>query len=153
MPDVPRGMAMSWSSLPLRIQMFTGFLPMWCGVASAEQANQLLHVHYLNSDKFRAAAGIRSLSSQESMYSLAYSSNPSNWLGPIWIVAIYFAWKGFKTYGFDHAAADLANKTIRVLATDLSKSGTVNEYYDPDTGNPISHPGFVDWNMLVLEMV
>lgn len=153
MPDVPRGMAMSWKSLPLRFQMFTGFMPMWCGVASAEQADQLLHDHYLNGEKFRAAAGVRSLSSEESMYSLAFSSNPSNWLGPIWIVANYFVWKGFKTYGFDQAAADLASKTVRVLANDLSKSGTVNEYYHPDTGKPLSHPGFVDWNMLVLEMV
>jgi glycogen debranching enzyme len=152
MPSVPRGMAMSWKCLPLRIQMFTGFLPMWCGVASVEQANQLLHMHYLNSDKFRAAAGVRSLSSEESMYSLAFSSNPSNWLGPIWIVVNYFLWKGFKKYGFEKAADDLANKTIRVLSTDLSTSGSLNEYYDPDTGKPLSHPGFIDWNMLVLEM-
>ncbi|MGH9345099.1 MAG: MGH1-like glycoside hydrolase domain-containing protein [Terriglobia bacterium] len=151
--DIPSGMAMSWKCLPLRIQMFTGFLPMWCGLASNEQANELLHMQYLNSNKFRAAAGIRSLSSEESMYSLARSSNPSNWLGPIWIVVNYFIWKGFKTYGFEEAAADLAHKTIRVLSTDLSTSGSLNEYYDPDTGKPLSHPGFVDWNMLVLEMI
>lgn len=152
-PNPNRGMAMSWSCLPLRIQMFTGFLPLWCGLASAEQANELLHIHYLNSDKFRAAAGVRSLSSEESMYSLVFSSNPSNWLGPIWIVVNYFVWKGFKAYGFEAEAQDLANKTVRVLSADLSTSGTTNEYYHPDTGKPLSHPGFVDWNMLVLEMI
>ena len=152
-PNPQRGMAMSWSCLPLRIQMFTGFLPMWCGLASAEQANELLQIHYRNSDKFRAPAGVRSLSSEESMYSLVYSSNPSNWLGPIWIVVNYFVWKGFKAYGFESEAEDLANKTARVLSTDLSTSGSTNEYYHPDTGKPLSHPGFVDWNMLVLEMI
>jgi putative isomerase len=152
-PDAHRGMAMSWRCLPLRIQMFTGFLPMWCGLASAEQADELLHIHYLNSDKFRAAAGVRSLSSEETMYSLAFSSNPSNWLGPIWIVVNYFVWKGFKIYGFEKEAKDLANKTVGVLSTDLSTSGSVNEYYHPDTGKPLSHPGFIDWNMLVLEMI
>ena len=152
-PNPQRGMAMSWSCLPLRIQMFTGFLPMWCGLASAEQANQLLHIHYLDSDKFRAAAGVRSLSSEESMYSLVFSSNPSNWLGPIWIVVNYFVWKGLKAYGFEAEAQDLANKTVRVLSADLSQSGTTNEYYHPDSGKPLSHPGFVDWNMLVLEMI
>lgn len=152
-PNPQRGMAMSWSCLPLRIQMFTGFLPMWCGLASAEQANELLHIHYLGSDKFRAAAGVRSLSSEESMYSLVFSSNPSNWLGPIWIVVNYFVWKGLKAYGFEAEAQDLANKTVRVLSADLSTSGTTNEYYHPDSGKPLSHPGFVDWNMLVLEMI
>lgn len=133
--------------------MFTGFLPLWCGLASQEQAHELLHRHYLNSDKFRAASGVRSLSAEESMYSLARSSNPSNWLGPIWIIVNYFAWKGFKNYGFEEAAADLSDKTIRVLSDDLSTSGSLNEYYDPDTGKPLSHSGFIDWNMLVLEMV
>lgn len=152
-PNPQRGMAMSWSCLPLRIQMFTGFLPMWCGLASAEQASELLRIHYLGSDKFRAAAGVRSLSSEESMYSLVFSSNPSNWLGPIWIVVNYFVWKGLKAYGFDAEAQDLANKTVRVLSADLSTSGTTNEYYHPDSGKPLSHPGFVDWNMLVLEMI
>lgn len=151
--NIPRGMAMSWKCLPLRIQMFTGFLPMWCGLASTEQANELLHLHYLNSDKFRAEAGVRSLSSEETMYSLARSSDPSNWLGPIWIVANYFVWKGFKAYGFEEAAADLAGKTIRVLSSDLAATGSLNEYYHPDTGKPLSYPGFVDWNMLVLEMI
>ncbi|MGH9345124.1 MAG: MGH1-like glycoside hydrolase domain-containing protein, partial [Terriglobia bacterium] len=148
-----RGMAMSWKCLPLRIQMFTGFLPLWCGAAGIEQARDLLNIHYLSSDKFRASAGVRSLSCEETMYSLAYSSNPSNWLGPIWIVANYFVWKGFKRYGFEEAAADLANKTVHVLSADLAKSGTLNEYYDPDTGKPLSHPGFIDWNMLVMEMM
>lgn len=152
-PHVPRGMAMSWKCLPLRIQMFTGFLPLWCELASSEQANDLLHLHYLNSEKLRAPAGIRSLSAEESMYSLARSSNPSNWLGPVWIIVNYFVWKGFKTYGFEKAAADLANKTIRILSADLSTSGSLNEYYHPDTGKPLSHSGFVDWNMLVLEMI
>ena len=152
-PHVARGMGMSWKCLPLRIQMFTGFLPLWCGLASNEQAHELLHRHYLNSDKFRAASGVRSLSAEESMYSLVRSSNPSNWLGPIWIIVNYFAWKGFKNYGFEEAAADLSDKTIRVLSDDLSTSGSLNEYYDPDTGKPLSHSGFIDWNMLVLEMV
>ncbi len=41
-PNIPRGMDMSWKSLPLRIQMFTGFLPMWCGMATPEQAADLV---------------------------------------------------------------------------------------------------------------
>ncbi len=152
-PNVARGMPMSWKCLPLRIQMFTGFLPMWCGLATREQASDLVHLHYLGNETFRAAAGVRSLSSQETMYSLARSSNPSNWLGPIWIVVNYFAWKGFKAYGYEDAANDVANKTLHILSSDLSTSGSLNEYYHPDTGQPLSYPGFVDWNMLVLEMI
>ena len=151
-PNIERGMPMSWKCLPLRIQMFTSFLPLWCGVATSEQAADLVHLHYGNDD-FRAAWGVRSLSNKETMYSLVPSSNPSDWLGPVWIIVNYLVWKGLQAYGFGEEATELADKTVNLLASDLTSSGTLNEYYHPDTGAPLSHQGFMDWNLLVLEMV
>jgi putative isomerase len=148
-----QGMAMSWETLPLRIQVFTGFMPLWCGIATSTQATQLIQTNYLKDDRFRAEFGVRSLSNLESMYSLAFSSNPSNWLGPVWIITNYFVWKGLRAYGFTQEANELAGKTIRLLADDLDKNGNLNEYYDPDTGAALSHHGFMDWNLLVLEMI
>ena len=152
-PTVPRGMDMSWKSLPIRIQMFTGFLPLWCGIASQKQADELVKINYVADDRLCARWGVRSLSSRESMYSLAFSSNPSNWLGPVWIIVNYFAWKGLQRYGFQREAAALADKTIALLASDLKVNGALNEYYHPDTGSGLSHKGFMDWNLLVLEMI
>jgi putative isomerase len=152
-PDVPRGMPMSWQSLPLRIQTFTGFLPMWCGLATPEQAHALVDLHYGNDRSFHAAGGVRSLSAEETMYSLAFSSNPSNWLGPVWIIVNYLVWKGLRNYGYQQQAAELADKTLRMLADDLAAHGSLNEYYHPDTCQPLSHAGFMDWNLLVLEMI
>lgn len=148
-----RGMAMSWGSVPLKIQTFTGFLPLWCRLAAPEQAKALVEANYLADDRFRAAWGVRSLSSLEPMYCMDFSSNPSNWLGPVWIVVNYFAWHALRNYGFDRAAQDLADKTIALLAADLEAHGSLNEYYHPDTGAALSHPGFMDWNLLVLEMM
>lgn len=153
LPAVPRGMEMSWKSLPLKLQVFTGLLPLWCGIASQAQANELMRVNYAADDRLCARWGVRSLSSQESMYSLVFSSNPSNWLGPVWIIANYFVWKGLQRYGFQREAADLADKTIGLLASDLRSNGSLNEYYHPDTGEGLSHKGFIDWNLLVLEMI
>lgn len=150
-PDVPRGMAMSWNSLPLRIQTFTGFLPMWCGIATGEQARALA-IHSRNEKTFCGNTGIRSLSAQETMYSLARSTNPSNWLGPIWIIVNYLVWRGLNRYGMNADASILADKTISLLARDLATSGSLNEYYHPDTGEALSHRGFMDWNLLVLAM-
>ena len=36
------GMDMSWHCLPLRVQTFTGFLPLWCGLATPDQAKALV---------------------------------------------------------------------------------------------------------------
>lgn len=148
-----RGMDMSWQCLPLKIQTFTGFLPLWCGLATKEQAAALVKANYVADQRFRADWGVRTLSSLENMYSMAASSNPSNWLGPVWIISNYFVWRGLKNYGFEAEAKDLAGKTLALLAGDLQAHGSLNEYYHPDTGAPLSHAGFMDWNLLVLEML
>jgi putative isomerase len=152
-PHVKPGMDMSWQCLPLRVQTFTGFLPLWCGLATPDQARALVQTNYLADDRLRGNWGVRSLSSRESMYCMDFSSDPSNWLGPVWIIVNYFVWKGLKDSGFKEAASDLADKTLRLLSTDLAKNGSLNEYYHPDTGMALSHKGFMDWNLLVLEMV
>jgi len=151
-PNIPRGMDMSWSSIPMRIQTFTGFLPLWCGLATPEQSRALLE-HATNPHTFAAASGIRTLSAAEPMYSLATSTNPSNWLGPIWIISNYLVWRGLTESGFKTEASSLAARTITMLAHDLATTGSLNEYYHPDTGAPLSHKGFMDWNMLALEMI
>lgn len=152
-PNVEPGMAMSWQTLPLRIQMFTGFLPLWCGLASAQRARELVETNYLADDRLRAAWGVRSLSAREKMYCMDFSSNPSNWLGPVWIIVNYLVWGALRRYGFTGPAQELAQKTVRLLSADLAKNGSLNEYYHPDTGAALSHPGFMDWDLLVLEML
>ena len=152
-PKVKPGMDMSWKCLPLRIQMFTGFLPLWCRVASPEHAKALVETAYRADARFRADWGVRSLSNLEAMYTLAFSSNPSNWLGPVWIIVNNLVWNALRNYGFTAEAAELADKTIQLLAKDLATNGSLNEYYHPDTGAALSHKGFMDWNLLVLEMI
>jgi mannosylglycerate hydrolase MGH1-like protein len=152
-PTVPRGMNMSWGCLPMRIQMFTGFLPLWCGIAPQQNAQKLVSTNYLADDRLCARWGARSLSVRETMYSLEFSSNPSNWLGPVWIIVNYFVWKALERYGYKKEADALADKTLLLLSMDLEANGSLNEYYHPDTGAALSHKGFMDWNLLVLEMI
>jgi len=152
-PTVARGMDMSWKCLPMRIQMFTGFLPLWCGIAPQQNAEKLVSTNYLADDRLCAQWGARSLSSRETMYSLEFSSNPSNWLGPVWIIVNYFVWKALQRYGYKKEANALADKTLLLLSRDLEANGSLNEYYHPDTGAALSHKGFIDWNLLVLEMI
>jgi len=152
-PTVHRGMDMSWKCLPTRIQMFTGFLPLWCGIAPQQSAQKLVSTNYLADDRFCARWGARSLSARENMYSLDFSSNPSNWLGPVWIIVNYFVWKALQRYGYKKEAGALAGKTLLLLSRDLEANGSLNEYYHPDTGAALSHKGFMDWNLLVLEMI
>lgn len=150
-PWATPGMPLSWKSLPVRIQSFTGFLPLWCGAARGDQAEAMLK-HVENPETFCADHGVRSLSKAEPMFSLVQSNNPSNWLGPIWIVANYFVWSGLRRYGFHEAASDLATRILGLLEDDLASHGALHEYYHPDTGAPIMNKGFLSWNYLACEI-
>jgi putative isomerase len=77
----------------MSIQMFTGFLPRWCGIAPKEHAQKLVSTNDLADDHLRAQLGARSLSARDTKYSLEFGSNPSNLLGPIWIIVNESEWK------------------------------------------------------------
>jgi putative isomerase len=147
-----RGAPRSWSSLLLRIDNWSSFLPMWAGLASHEEANRMVQ-RARDPRTFGAAYGVRSLSRLEKMYDLRASNNPSNWLGPVWGMTNYMVFRGFVKYGFNEDARELAQKTVMLFGRDLETSGALHEFYNPDTGEPIMTKGFQNWNFLVLNMI
>ena len=153
LPGLKPGMDMSWNTLPLKVKMFTGFLPMWCGIATDDQARRLVEQHLRNEKEFRAPWGLRSMSKSERMYEPATdSANPSNWLGPVWIVANYMVYEALIRYRYHADAGKLADNTRSLLENDLEKTGTIHECYHPDTGAPNFNAGFLSWNLLAALM-
>ncbi len=142
-----------WNTLIQRIGVWSGFLALWAGTATPEQAERVVAEHYRNEKTFNAPYGVRSLSKMEKMYSIRASGNPSSWLGPIWGVVNYMTFRGLVRYGFDVDARALAEKTIRLFGRDLERFGALHEYYQPENGEPILNRGFQNWNFLVLNMI
>ena len=142
-----------WNCLIQRIEVWSGFLAMWAGIATKEQAERMVKEHYLNKKTFFAPFGVRTLSKMEKMYAIIKSGNPSCWLGPIWGISNYMVFDGLVQYGFVHEAKDLAEKTITMFGRDIEKNGEMHEYYDPETGEGVNNPGFQNWNLLSLNMV
>lgn len=141
-----------WPCLIQRIQVWSGFLALWAGIATPEQATRIAE-HWRNPQTFGGAYGVRTLSKMEAMYELRASANPSCWLGPVWGVSNYLTFRGFVRSGLLDDARELATRTIRLFGEDLARTGTMHEYYDPDTGHGIINPGFQNWNYLALNMV
>lgn len=147
------GMPRDWDCLIMRIGVWSGFLGMWSGIATPEQAERMVKEHFKNEKTFNAPYGVRTLSKMEKMYNLKASGNPSSWLGPIWGISNYMVWKGLVKYGYETEAQELAAKTIRLFGRDVERFGTMHEYYQPENGEPILNPGFQNWNYLVLNMI
>lgn len=142
-----------WQVLPLKIGAWSSFLPLWCGIARQEEAGRMVREHLMNPARFWTPWGIRSLAADEVMYRPDDSrGNPSNWLGPVWIISCYMVWLGLKRYGFEAEALQLAENVVGNLAEDCRRNNVLHEYYSGETGEGISGPGFLNWNLLALLM-
>lgn len=147
------GMPRNYPCLIQRIGVWSGFMAMWAGIATPEQAQRMVEENFKDTRTFNAPYGVRTLSKLEKMYNMSASHNPSNWQGPIWGISNYLVFRGLVNYGFEKEAAELAEKTITLFGKDYKTEGALHEYYNPETGEPIINKGFQNWNYLVLNMI
>jgi putative isomerase len=147
------GYPRDYDCLIQRIEVWTGFMALWAGLATSGQAERIVREHYTNPRTFNSASGVRTLSKMEKMYSLRASANPSNWRGPVWGISNYMVFRCLVDYGYTAEAKELAVKTICLFGKDFEKNGALHEYYEPETGEPLLNKGFQNWNYLVLNMI
>jgi putative isomerase len=133
-------------AVPLKIRSWVMVMPLWAGIASPERAEQVMRNHICASDQLRSPYGLRSLAICEPSYRIFANYNPSDWCGPVWVVSTYLAFAGLQRYGFTEAAQALATDHLRCLAKDADSNGVLHEYYHPEAGHGMTHPGFVNWN-------
>ena len=142
-----------WTIMPLRIRSFSGLLPLVAKLASPEQAAAVVE-KLTDRREFWSDYGIRTMSKIEDRFyeDTQFRGNPSNWLGPVWIISSYLAYVAMKNYGYDEQAAQLAANTWKLLDEDFRKIHVLHEYYSPEDGRPLSGAGFLNWNLLVFCM-
>lgn len=146
------GQPRNYDCLIQRFSVWSGFMAMWSGIATQEQAKEMVKKHFHDKRSFNSPSGIRTLSPLEKMYNVRASGNPSSWQGPIWINVNYLVFRGLVNYGFTEEAKELAEKTVLLLGMDYERFGALHEYYLPDNGEPVLNKGFQNWNLLVLNM-
>jgi len=147
-----QGLGVFWKTLPIKIRTWSGFLPLFIGIATKEQAEHLKN-HIVDEKTFLSPYGVTTLAKDEKMFDLSVTNNPSNWLGPIWMVANYIVFRGLLDYGYLTEAKEMCEKSLLLLGKDLEKTGSIHEYYNPLNGEPVMNGGFLNWNILALNMV
>ena len=60
----------------------------------------------------------------------------------------YLVMHGLMNYGYHEQAVALAERTQKLLVSDLGTTGGMNECYNPDTGAPEAGGHFVSWDLL-----
>ena len=147
------GQPRQYDCLIQRFSLWSGFMALWAGIATPQQAQEIVARQYLDTTLFCCPAGVRSLSPLEKMYNTKASGNPSSWQGPVWICVNYLVFRGLLRYGYTAVARLLAGKTIILLGRDFERFGALHEYYLPENGEPVLNRGFQNWNFLVLNMI
>lgn len=138
----------SRTGAPIKIKSWTSFVPLWAGIASQPQAKRMIEGRLLDPAQFWSANGVRTLAKDEPLY----DARAGYWRGPVWVLSNYLLMHGLLNYGYKPQAAELAEKTQRLLVDDFGKSGGMNENYDPETGAPDANGHFVSWNLLAERM-
>jgi len=133
----------------VRVRTWTNFVPLWVGMATADQARRTIADHLLNPAEFLSPYGFRTLAAGEPLYNPAHGY----WRGPVWVISNYLIMRGLLNYGYAQEATAAATETVSLLVRDYTATGGKNECYSPETGKPAANANFLSWNLLAEHMV
>ncbi len=105
------------------VKAVSGFLPMWAGVASAEQAERLV-AHLRAPSEFWSPFPVPSVALDDPTHS------EDMWRGSTWINMNYFIIQGLRRYGYAELAETLRQRTLAEIARWYEATGCIYEYYD-----------------------
>lgn len=110
----------------LKRQEIIGFLPLWAGIASEEQADRLVE-SLTDPEKFWRRYGIPTLAADDPYY------NPKGyWNGPVWVQWNYLIVRGLLDYGYEKEAREIVDRVTSVMIKQLKDNHNLWEFYSPD---------------------
>ena len=134
----------------VRVKSVAGFMPLWAGIASPEQAQRLVTEHLINPEEFWGVKyPVPSYAASEPEFYQGSHAGECNWEGPAWIPTNYMIFHGLLHYGFRREARDLAYRTFHLT---LDENSVTREYYDSDTGRGEGMNPFWGWSSLAYVM-
>lgn len=128
----------------IKVKSIAGFIPLWAGIASKEQAKTIIEKHLLDKEKFWLEYPVATLSKQEEGFHQETFGRFCNWCGPTWIPTNYMVFHGLLNYGYHKEAKELAEKTCDMTM----REQFTREYYLSDSGIGQGLSPFWGWSSL-----
>jgi hypothetical protein len=110
----------------LKREEIIGFLPLWAGIASKEQAAKLI-AKLKDPKKFWRRYGVPSLSADDPYY-----NSKGYWNGPVWVQWDYLIVRGLLNYGYKDEARELTDRVATNMIAQLKADHNFWEFYSPD---------------------
>ncbi len=124
-----------------------GWIPLWAGAATSEQAAKLRNI-MVDTTKFATYIPFPTLAADHPRF----KPNRGYWRGPIWIDQAYFAIKGLKNYGYEEDALRFSHQLFDRLEGLKNADGPIWENYHPHTGEGMESKHF-SWSAALLLML
>ena len=129
----------------IKVKSIAGFMPLWAGIATKEQARELVYNHLMNPAEFWTNYPVPALAKTEPGYSdrPLLSDLGCSWRANTWMPTNYMIYHGLKDYGYSEFASLLAVRTQQMM----NKAGN-REYYLSETGEGVGLNPFWGWSLL-----
>ena len=116
------------SRSPIRVFGAEGWIPLWTGVATEDQARKVAKV-LMENQKFNTTLPFPTLAKDDAHFAPV----TGYWRGPVWIDQAVFAVEGLERYGLIREAETMRQKLL-TNASGLAGVEPFRETYNPDTG-------------------
>ncbi len=144
------GTFVSKDGIDVRRKEVIGFLPMWAGFATKDQA-EALRRHLLDPTSFWRTFGVPTLAANDSFYD-PYITKCCQWNGGVWLLWDYMVLRGLLNYGYRHEAEQLVQKNLDAVLFQLRNNHRFWESFSPDF-TQLNSPKNYLWDTIIARML
>jgi hypothetical protein len=136
--------------ISLKRKEIIGFLPMWAGIATKEQAARLVQ-HLTNPQSFWRRYGVPTLAADDPYYN-GNVTKCCQWNGAVWLLWDYMVFRGLLNYGYRKEAEELTRRVMDGVIFQLKDNHRFWESFSPDNTQLASPKNYL-WDCIIARMM
>ncbi|HEV8385510.1 MAG TPA: trehalase family glycosidase [Candidatus Acidoferrales bacterium] len=134
----------------LKRKEIIGFLPMWAGIATKEQAARLVK-HLTDPKSFWRRYGVPTLAADDPYYN-GNVTKCCQWNGAVWLLWDYMVFRGLLNYGYHKEAEELVRRVMDGVIIQLKDNHRFWESFSPDNTQLASPKNYL-WDCIIARMM
>jgi glycogen debranching enzyme len=136
--------------ISLKRKEIIGFLPMWAGIATKEQAARLVQ-QLTNPESFWRRYGVPTLAADDPYYN-GNVTKCCQWNGAVWLLWDYMVFRGLLNYGYRKEAEELVRRVMDGVIFQLKDNHRFWESFSPDNTQLASPKNYL-WDTIIARMM
>ncbi|HEU5451567.1 MAG TPA: trehalase family glycosidase [Terriglobales bacterium] len=144
------GSFVSKQGIDVRRKEIIGFLPLWAGIATREQAAQL-RKEAANPASFNRRFGMPTLAANDPYFD-PYITRCCQWNGAVWLLWDYMVMRGLEDYGYRGDAERVAQHAMDGVLFQLKSNHRFWESFSPDY-TQLNSPKNYLWDAIIARMM